>query len=471
MRDLASRLRSIIRQDHGGGPDAGSAPAPRELTYVPDTPSGSLNPRQAAAALGGTLHDVDGGACIVIDREWTSDHWHGRRQMGSCALDADAPLALFDARAGSVSEWTRRVVFFDVETTGLSGGAGTLAFLAGCAWFEDDRFRVRQFFLSGPSGERAMLAALAGIFDDASMLVTYNGRTFDVPLMETRWAFHRTPCPTDDLPHFDMLPVARRLWGRRRTSCGDEWGAAAGRSDDGYDEGGGARASCSLSALEGSVLGFHRVGDVPGFEIPVRYFHFLRTGDPQAVEGVLEHNRWDLLSTAVVMAHALSLAREGPDACREPGEMLGLGRLFERVGDPERAVHAYECAASRGDRETASHALGLLAVLLGRQRRYDESALAWQRVLDMESHVRHGMRRPPSALHRRATEALAIHHEHRARDLASAKQYAEKLAAGAAGRHRVEAEHRLGRLERKLKLRSGTTDGQLALDAADPPAE
>lgn len=470
MRDLTSRLRRIVRQDHGGDSRTASVPAPRELTYVPDVPSGSLNARQAAAALGGTLHELDGGSCVVVDREWAEDHWHGRRRMGSCGFDADAPLALFDSRAASAPEWTRRVVFFDIETTGLSGGAGTLAVLAGCAWFEDGGFRIRQFFLSGPSGERAMLTALAGIFDDASLLVTYNGRSFDVPLMETRWAFHRTPCPTDDLPHFDMLPAARRLWGRRRTSHDDDWGRGLDGPALDEDVLATERASCSLSALERSVLGFHRVGDVPGFEIPVRYFQFLRTGDPAAVEGVLEHNRWDLLSTAVVMAHALWLAREGPVACREPGEMLALGRLFERVGEAERAAEAYEAAASIGDRETAAHAHAALAMLRKRQRRFEESASAWQRVLDLESDGHDRRRRPPPALHRRAAEALAIHHEHRARDLSSAKEYAQRLAAGAAGRLRLEAEHRLGRLERKLKLRNGAADGRLSWDA-DPPAE
>ena len=114
-------------------------------------------------------------------------------------------------------------MFFDLETTGLSGGAGTLAFLAGCGWFEGEAFRVRQFFLSSPVG-RARDAAprSAQIFDEASLLVTFNGRTFDVPLMETRWAFHRTAAPTDDLPHFDMLPPARRLWGRRELRGSDD---------------------------------------------------------------------------------------------------------------------------------------------------------------------------------------------------------------------------------------------------------
>ena len=181
MKDLASRLRSIVRQDHGGRP----SPAVRELTYVPDVVEPLRRQGQTADALGGSVMK-DSESCIVIDRRWDGDDWHGRRQVRSFAPESSAPLPLFDPRLATAPSWARRVVFFDLETTGLSGGAGTLAFLAGCGWFEDEGFMVRQFFLGGPSGERAMLDALAAIFCEASLLVTFNGRTFDVPLMETR---------------------------------------------------------------------------------------------------------------------------------------------------------------------------------------------------------------------------------------------------------------------------------------------
>lgn len=433
MRDLTARLRDIVRRDHGG---ADAAPAFRELTYVPDTDGLGLDPERAAAALGGTIVDADHGSCISIDRVWQPHESHGRRAVGSYALAPDAPLALFDPRAGGVSDWARRVVFLDLETTGLSGGAGTLPFLAGCAWFEDEAFRVRQFFLAGPAGERAMLRELAKVFDDATLLVTFNGRTFDVPLMEMRWAFHRTAAPTDDMPHFDMLPAARRLWSRREIRESAE------------------RASCTLTSLERAVLGFHRIDDVPGVEIPARYFHFLRTGNSAAISGVLDHNRFDLLSLAAVMSQALWMAAEGPDVCRDPSEQLGLGRLYERAGDLERAALAFELAARHGDRELKPHALSRLGVMLGRQGRHDEAAVAWQGVLDA-SRSRHQPLTPPfdsaqGRLARRAAEALAIHHEHRARDLTTARTYAEQVQANAAGHAREAAAHRLDRLDRKL---------------------
>ena len=444
MRDLASRLRDIVRQNPAG---AREGRAPRELTYVADL-EGGLDSGSVAAALGGIVHECEAGSCVVVERRWDADGWHGHRRVGSMAPRPEASLDLFDPRLADASGWARRVVFFDIETTGLSGGAGTLAFLAGCGWFEHEDFVVRQFFLNSPAAERAMLAALADIFEQASLLVTYNGRTFDVPTMETRWAFHRCAAPTDELPHFDMLPPARRLWGRLSGGTGRQ------TTNSGMAESG----SCSLTSLERSILGFHRVGDVPGFEIPSRYFHFLRTGDATSVEDVLEHNRLDLVSLAAVMQQALEMAHGGPSCCRDEREQLGLARLYERANDVERAVESYRLAASGCEREIRVVALSRLAELLRRSRRHDEAAAAWQELLELAARGRRVMTR----LERRAAEGLAIHLEHRQKDPVEAKRYAELLKRDAAGRHRAEAEHRLTRLDRKARTAGDTKGGPSA---------
>jgi hypothetical protein len=202
-----------------------------------------------------------------------------------------------------------------------------------------------------------------------------------------------------------------------------------------------------LSAIERSVLGFHRLHDVAGFEIPSRYFQFLRTGDPSMVASVFEHNRHDVLSLAVVTAHALQLAADGPEACREPGEQAALGRLYERAGDLPRAAHAYELAARGADRELRAHVLACLAVLLRRARRHAESAAAWQDVFE-STWNRHGAESP---LGWRAAEALAIHHEHRARDFDRARRYAQMLERSSVGRRADDARHRLSRLQQKIR--------------------
>jgi uncharacterized protein YprB with RNaseH-like and TPR domain len=424
MKDLAARLRAIVKQPIASAP-------PRELTYVPESSGVAMDVEQAARALGGTRHDVDGSACVVVERAWEPDDWHGRRRVESYAIGAGAPIALLDPRLTLDAEWVKGIVFFDIETTGLSGGAGTLPLLVGCGWFDEGKFVVRQFFLSGPAGERALLSALSEIFERASLLVTYNGRTFDLPVMEMRWAYHRRENGAEEVPHFDMLPIARRLWGGVR-------GEARPAS------------SCSLTSIERSVLRFHRIGDVPGLEIPSRYFQFLRTGDAAVIEGVLEHNRHDILSLAAVTAHALRLAAEGPDACETAAEQLGLGRLYERVGDVARAEHAYARAATCEDAELAAHALARVAVLLRRQSRYQEAADAWHGVLSLSRE--HSLF---AALERQAAEALAIHHEHRARDLGAARRFAETLRRHVDGSRAAQAERRMVRLEGKMR-KAGT---------------
>jgi tetratricopeptide (TPR) repeat protein len=252
--------------------------------------------------------------------------------------------------------------------------------------------------------------------------------------MQMRWAFHRQADPIEELPHFDMLPTARRLWKHRE--------------DD---------AACSLTALERSVLGFHRMDDVPGSEIPVRYFQFLRTGDPSLLDGVLEHNRLDVISLAAVTAHALELAEGGPEWCREPAEQFGLGHCYERHGELDRALASYALAGLADDRELRARALERRAVLLRRQHRFGEAADAWLQLLD-------GARWPYSSIERRAAEALAIHQEHRVGDLDAARRYAEAVRAQVTGRRIAEVEHRLGRLSRKQEKQRGGPQAASLLD-------
>ena len=420
MRDLASRLRAIVQR-----PTSTGVTTPR---VVADLGIGEATPGGVSLAIAGALGGrVHGPSCLVIDRVFEAYQSHGRRRIEHYVLDDTLPLALLDPRCAGVNGWAARPVFFDIETTGLGGGAGTLAFLVGCGWFEPDGFRVRQFLLTGAAGETTLLAAIGDVLGAASLIVTFNGRTFDLPFMDMRWAFHRLENPVEDVPHFDMLPPARRLWGRR----GD--------------------AGCSLTALERAVLGFHRLDDVPGMEIPSRYFQFLRSGDPSVMAGVLDHNRHDVLSLALIATHALHLAQEGPDRCRDGHEQLALGRVYERAGLVDRARAAYESASRAFEPDAQAQALARLAVLLRREGQFEPSADAWRRLLDCVG--ADGRRRAMTPLERLAVEALAIHHEHRARDPMQAKRYAEMLRGDDLGlaRDAARVTHRLGRLDRKIR--------------------
>ena len=286
--DLTSRLRSIVRPPNS---------PPRELTYEPDTGryASTIDIDRVADVLGGQVVTNSFGRALVIDRRYESDRFHGTRRVGDCALVDGDTLTLLDPTLRPPDGAGSRTLFVDLETTGLSGGAGTVAFLVGCGWFDLGAFQVRQFLLTSYASERALLCAVAECFGATSLLVTYNGKTFDVPVMETRWQFHRMPLPLESVRHFDMLHPARRLWRAREETARDASG-----------EGG-----CRLGTLERVLCDVNRVGDIPGMDIPARYFRFLRSGDALPLEPVLEHNRLDLISLAAVCAHAVQLVDEG----------------------------------------------------------------------------------------------------------------------------------------------------------------
>ncbi len=397
--------------------------------------------------LGGAVLDRSEGSVIVVDREYRADDLHGRRRIGDLvealcegqdAMDTMArawPSAKGMGAPGLGGSNDPPLLFLDLETTGLFGGAGTQAFLVGCAAIDGDSIRVRQFLLPGFEHERTLLHEVAAWARPHGALVTYNGRTFDVPLIETRYLFHRVPFPLGGLPHLDMLHAARRLWRGRPIAAGPD-----------PDEG-----RCSLAVLEKHVAGLHRVGDVPGFEIPSRYFQFVRDGDARPLEAVLEHNRLDLISLAAVMARALALVAQGPAATANPHECFGLARLYERAGALENAEAALRRSidlAQRVGTEPELHADGLRRLAWVRRRvgRIHDAAEAWTRLAALP--------RCPAAFRREAKEALAIYHEHRSRDLGTARSCVlDVLNDGPLGRRREAAEHRLRRLERKIAVR------------------
>ena len=425
--DLASRLRSIVRPP--GAPR-------RDLTYEPDTGryEGTIDLDRVADVLGGRSVSNAFGRALVIERRYESDRFHGDYRVGECELRDGDSLRLLDPSLPAADSLSSRTIFVDLETTGLSGGAGTVAFLVGCGWFDVGAFQVRQFLLTSYAAERALLAAVSDCFDEATLLVTYNGKTFDVPVMETRWLFHRMELPLESVRHFDMLHPARRLW-RSRTADTDP-----------------ESASCRLGTLERVLCGVNRVGDVPGMEIPARYFRFLRTGDARSLEPVLEHNRLDLISLAAVAAHAVRLVEQGIAVCRDAAEALSLGRLYERAGDAARAVECYARAADdpSAGLDVVAESLYRLGVRLRRERRFAEAADVWRRVMDLRQ-TRSGHRSALlTPLRRFALEALAIHHEHREKDYAGAKELALLLMDDESPGSADSARHRLTRLERKL---------------------
>ena len=312
-------------------------------------------------------------------------------------------------------------VFLDTETTGLAGGTGTYVFLVGLAAWMPSGLRVTQYFLGDLAAAAALLHAVREGVGDARELVTFNGRTFDLPLLETRYLLARIPWWGVDLPHLDLYPVARALW----RQCASD---------------------CRLTTLEGAVLGLDRGDDLPGAVMPSLYFRWLRTRDPHPLPRLFAHNRWDLVALAALHARAAALL-EGPGPDHHPLEWVGAARWLERR-DRARAARFYEAAL---DGALPAPARGRVAWRLGllwrRAGRGDAARRLWDELAERPDAVPLGL-----------LVDLAKLHEHHARDLAAAlvvarsalaRAEADGLAAWRPGV--IEAlRHRVRRLERRV---------------------
>lgn len=411
MNALADRIRGIVKP---------AAPPPSAAAG-----DGAGSGETLDSVLGGVWRGRPGASCFVVDRRWDPSARYGRVVVGDLATrlqGASAAAPLFSGGAGARPPF----LFFDLETTGLSGGAGTHAFLVGCGWFEaDGSFVTRQFLMTRYADERDVLGAVAAELSRAGALVSFNGKSFDAPVLETRYLFHRLQWVGGAMPHIDALHPARRFW------PGD----------------------CSLVALERQLIDTRRLGDVAGCEIPARYFQFIRSGNPRPLAAVLEHNRLDLLTLAALTSRLLHLARRGAESALDGREAHALGSMYTRAGLEPQARECFTravamCSAPVGAFDQVRiDSVRALALAWRRARQWDEAAACWRQLLDT--------RGCPPAIRREATEALAIHHEHRVRDLGLAKAFALRtLENGLSPAWARAAQHRIARLERKMECES-----------------
>ncbi len=272
---------------------------------------------------------VDGSFCEVIygqifchEEHYPSGHLHGEKPL----FPADPLDNLCKwAKANPYSQDDLRdFIFLDTETSGLSGGTGTYAFEVGLGRFTENGFKLAQFFMRHPGEEPALLAGLTEFMHGMKAVVTYNGKSFDIPLLNTRYTMMGMTSPFEGIDHFDLLPLARRLWRLRLESR-------------------------TLGNVENNILGVKR-GDeeVPGYMIPELYFDFLKTKDARPMAGIFYHNAIDILSLAGLFSHTAFLLNE-PLSKDIPHheDLVSLGRFFEAQGDFPQAELLYRRAFRR----------------------------------------------------------------------------------------------------------------------------
>jgi uncharacterized protein len=325
---------------------------------------------------------------------------------------------------GDPGQW----LFLDTETTGLAGGSGTYAFLVGVAWWEGGRLEIEQFFMREYSEERSLLCALRERIAEHPVLITFNGKSFDWPLLETRYRMSRKISVPTPRAHLDFLHPARNLW---RIRLG----------------------SVRLSELERHVLGWDRGADVLSGLIPQIYFEYVRGGSPERLVPVFHHNQMDLRGLAALSSRILSLLSDAENLGQDGLELFGVSRICEKRGEHARARKLYEKSiASFLPTETDRAARRSLARLAKREGDFKLACELWKDAL---GNSRHGYE---------AYEHLAIYYEHKARDPEQARQIVQQalnelrranqlgdITPGAYREIKARFDRRMERLERKTR--------------------
>jgi len=414
MSSLADKLKSL------GVKTANTLPTP-PFDAAQDKPQPASHTIESVVA--GTFFSTPLGEAFVAEQVFGEDYLHGKISPYS-----EFPLSI-------ISQWANdpriaelpihKFAFLDTETSGVSGGTGTYAFLVGAARFVDGRFVLKQFFLRDPAEEPAMLEALIHFLAPCEGLVTFNGKSFDAPLLVTRYSLHRIPVPFKGYAHIDLLPLARRLWRDRLPSR-------------------------ALKYLEEHVLGFSRTSEeVPGYEIPWLYFDYLRSGDARPLGGVFYHNAMDVVAMAALLGHVSGMLADPYNGRVEHGlDFIALGKLFEDLGHWDEAARLYERGLESGLEESDfGVAVKRLSILQKRRGDMDQAIRLWEEAAK-KGHVY-------------ACIELAKYHEHRARNVKASIKWTKEarrevetadLPAYIRKHWLEEIDHRMARLERKAGL-------------------
>ncbi|HEU20628.1 MAG TPA: hypothetical protein ENO00_14820 [Deltaproteobacteria bacterium] len=357
------------------------------------------------------------GTFYLVQRKSYPSTSHGNRcihELSSIDMEAAALLANEPDLAGcSCTDG----LYLDTETTGLAGGTGTFAFLIGIGWFKGTSFITQQIFARDFSEERAGLSFLQDAVRGKQFLVTFNGKAFDVGLLSARFIMNRLSDPLVGLSHLDLLHPSRRLVGHRLENS-------------------------RLGTIERTVLGLQRYGDVPGSEIPQRYFDWLRRRDGRLMEDVFEHNRLDVISMATLTLHLTELLGKHPDHdCLHHGDLLAAARLFHDRGDGERACRFLEPLLSSNNRVIADEARKYLSLIYKRAGRWHDAIALWEMMIAGD----HG--------NVFAAVELAKWYEHRENDYTRALSLINQILPEACHLSQSDRDglmYRLNRLKRRL---------------------
>lgn len=315
-----------------------------------------------------------------------------------------------------------KCLFLDTETTGLSGGAGTVAFLVGVGFIEGGALVIEQYLMRDYSDEPELIDRLANRMDRFESVCTFNGKTFDMPLLEARFTMNRMRHRWREMENIDLLQSARRTWKLRL-------------------------GSCRLGRLEEMILGLERSGDLPGSEVPQRYFDFLKTGNMDLLEDVIRHNRQDIATLATLLVRLCEIY-EDPDCLTDRKDIFSVGKALERQGELRPARELYQVSAVPAQ-------AGTLEALTGQRLAAEANWRIYQ--IERRSGNADGMKNVLEQMYRRGQMPVEVRielskmQEHRCKNNKLALMYAREAREMCESSSVDAIDKRIARLEKKLE--------------------
>ncbi|MDR6882294.1 ribonuclease H-like domain-containing protein [Bacillus sp. 3255] len=377
--------------------------------------------------LGAHIETSPQGSFVMRRRVYGADSMHGLyrlRELAGCAQQ----LTCFHERETAAAH--DALLFFDTETTGLGVGAGNVPFMVGIGYYTGELFTVEQLLIRNPAEEQAMLHYLQGLLDRFTHIVSYNGRTFDWPILKNRYVLNRLKLDDAKLLQLDLLYPSRSIW--RHTL-----------------------PSCRLSKVEESRLGFERVDDVPGSMAPVLYFQYLAEKDPAILQGVFVHNEHDIVTLAALTIHfAKLLAGETDRAGIELQELFRTGLWLDKMKCEEQSKLYFDDLYARLNEQEQAAGLSAdqqsamleLAAFYKKKGEYARAVQLWKRWIHLKS--------AGIALQIEPYLELAMYYEHREKNLSEAIFYAEEAWAKLWRRRALQrGDRKLSELEEALEKR------------------
>ena len=369
----------------------------------------------------GSYVPTSSGEIFLARHTYDIDHLHGDYVVGSIEELKGKNLKILSPTGSEISFDHRKVLFLDTETTGLAGGSGTAAFLIGLGYFLENKFIVEQLFMRDYDEEAPMLNLLAEKAREFDQIVTFNGRSFDLPLLETRMILNRIEPALSRLRDIDLLHPARRIWGL-------------------------SLSDCRLGTLEEEILGFERTeDDIPGSLIPGLYFDYIRFGNVDPLYKVFYHNEKDVLSMIGILHKEFSyLSNPLNEKSAKPLDLYNMGKYFERMRDWTTAIACIQKASPGLNESYRRDSLIRLSMIHKKEERWEEAVGIWKDLVHENNRF-----------HLLPYVELAKYYEHREKKLETALDFAKDALNNLSKRRVAEIEHvkhRIARLERRLGI-------------------